>query len=304
MHPTHYLKSCRKSLRLTQEELVAALYHFDDASFSGLTPATLSRWERGAAAPPPNRMAALLRFFQHKTGLPLPCVEPTSEEAAESLVCEERVPGLFKPKNMINDIALQGALPETFELVDLRHHERVDELLELNTMLHQGANTPFTRVSLDHFRHWIDHPGNLFIAVTYKSSFLGLLFVLRLKPEPFERVLTFSLKKSEIEERDFAAPDEEGALYMLSLFSLSPVVATRLFRRFYAHLIASQITTREVGFVSSYEEAWLLAERLGLNERGHVEKEETTIKAFRSDLFALMRTPQAIRLFFSKEPCG
>jgi transcriptional regulator with XRE-family HTH domain len=303
MHPSDYLKTCREKLGKTQEALVEALYHFDDASFAGLTSATLSRWERGMATPPPNRMAALLRFFQHRSGLPLPCVEPTNEKGVESLMSEEEIANLFKPKNMVNDVTMPGASPAMFELVNLRHHERVGELLELNTMLHQGANTPFTQVSYAQFAQWIDHPGNLFIAVTYKASFLGLLFALRLKPKSFEKVLAFSMKKSDLKEADFAAPHEEGSLYLLSLFSLSPVVATLLFRRLYAHLIASQSTSREVGFVSSYEEAWTLAKRLGLDERDSVEMDKKTIKAFRTDLYTMMRTSQAIKIFFSKEPC-
>ena len=91
MHPSDYLKACREKLGMTQEDLVEALYHFDDVSFVGLTPTTLSRWERGVTTPPPNRMAALLRFFQQKEGMPLPCIESTDEEEIELLLCEEKI---------------------------------------------------------------------------------------------------------------------------------------------------------------------------------------------------------------------
>ena len=300
MHIADYLKECRDRLGMTQDALAEALYLFDDRVFEGVTSTTVSRWERGFTAPSVSRIAGLLRFFQEKTRLPLPCVEARDTAEVESLLCDERLHGLFRPKTMVTDLDLRS---DDFRVVNLRHHARAEEILEINEMLHRSVNTPFTQVGLETFKRWMEYPGHLFTTVMYKESFLGLLFSLRLKPESFEEVMAFERMKADLTDEDFAAPHEEGSVYMLSFFSLSQDVATLLFRRFFAHLIAYQKETEKVGYVSSFEEAWQLAKRLGLQESGLSQSGEETVKAFSADLFTLFRTPLAVKVLFPKEHC-
>lgn len=303
MRFSRYLRRCRQRLGLTQEALVTELYLFDDARFEGITPTTVSRWERDVTVPPTGRMADILAYFQSRLDRPLPCVDARDAEAIEALMCEEPIGALFRPKKMVAALSLEHGAEESFELVTLRHHPRAEELLELNAMLHRGVNTPFTRVDTLQFKEWIDHPGNLFAAVTYRTGFLGLLFALRLKPESFDALLRFERKKSDLAPEDFAAPNEEGSVYMLSFFAISQEVATMLFRRFYAHLIANQERTKEAGFISSFEEAQALARRLNLGSAGRKKHEGTEILAFRSDLFALMTSSMALKALFPKPGC-
>ncbi|WP_456450978.1 helix-turn-helix domain-containing protein, partial [Hydrogenimonas sp.] len=303
MRFSDYLKACRERLGLTQEELVTELYLFDDARFEGITPTTMSRWERGATMPPMPRMADIVAYFQTRFGRPLPCVEARDAEEVEALMCEEPIGGLFKPKRMVAGLSLAHDEGEPFSLVNLRHHPRAEELLELNAMLHRSVNTPYTRVDTARFKRWIDHPGNMFAAVTYRTSFLGLLFTLRVKPESFDALLRFEKRKDDLAKEDFAAPNEEGSVYMLSFFAISQEIATMLFRRFYAHLIANQERTKEAGFVSSFEEAQELAHRLNLRTTGRKNHEGTEILAFRTDLFALMTSSMALKALFPKRHC-
>jgi transcriptional regulator with XRE-family HTH domain len=298
-----YLKGCRERLGLTQEELVSELYIFDDERFEGVTPTTLSRWERGTTAPPMGRMAGIVAYFQSRLGSPLPCLKADSAEEIEAMMCGDPIEGLFRPRRMVSDLSLDHDESETFELINLRHHPRAEELLELNAMLHRSVNTPYTRVDTRKFKEWIDFPGNLFIAVTYRSSFLGLLFTLRLRDGAFDDILRFRKRKEALAPEDFAAPNENGSVYMLSFFAISQEIATMLFRRFYAHLIANQARTREVGYISSFDEAQDLAHRLHLRTTDRKKYEETEILAFRSDLFALMTSPMALKALFPKQAC-
>ena len=304
MRFSDYLKTCRERFSLTQEALVTELYLFDDEAFEGITPTTVSRWERGVTSPPPKRMAEILAFFQKRSGEPLPCLGDKDPEEVETLICDTAIETLFRPKKMVADTPLTREEADRFALINLRHHPRADELLELNAMLHRHVNTPFTRVDAASFKKWIEYPGNLFSAVTYRTSFLGLLFSLRLKPAPFDDILSFRHRKADLGRGDFAAPNEEGSVYMLSFFALSQEIATLLFRRFYAHLIANQSSTREVGYVTSFEEALELARRMHLARTGIREGGETPVVAYRSDLFGLMRSPMALKIIFPKEPCG
>jgi len=295
-----YLKTCREELGLTQDALTEALYLFDDELFEGVAPGTLSRWEREVSTPSYRRIEALMRFFQYRFDLPVPCIRTRDAKEAERIMCEEELETLFKPKKMVADLAFQ-AEKIGFETITLRHHPRADELLELNTMLHKSINTPLTRVEEKQFKTWIENPANLFVAVTYKSSFLGLLFALRLKPEIFDAILRLQKRKADLKEEDFAAIDEDGSVYLLSFFALSPHIATQLFRRYYAHLVAYQQNTRETGFVSSFEEALLLAERFGLHQNGETESDGETVLAYRADLFDAMRSTTALKVLFPKK---
>ncbi|WP_456383282.1 helix-turn-helix domain-containing protein [Hydrogenimonas sp.] len=300
MHFATYLKTCRENLGMTQEGLNEALYLFDDETFEGVTATTISRWERGVSVPSYRRIGVSMRFFQERFSLPVPCIRTRDAEEIEWLMCEEALDGLFRPRRMVTDLDF-GKSGEKFGVVTLRHHPRAGELLELNTMLHRSVNTSLTEVGEDRFKGWIENPANLFVAVTYKSSFLGLLFALRLRPESFDAILRFEKRKADLEEEDFAAIDEEGSVYLLSFFALSPHIATLLFRRYYAHLVAYQEKTVETGFVSSFEEALRLAERFGLHRSGETESDGETVLAYRADLFDAMRSTTALKVLFPKK---
>lgn len=304
MQFARYLKTCRENFSMTQDQLVTELYLFDDELFEGVSSTTLSRWERGVTETSFNRMAGIIAYFQSLAKLPLPCLQTKNAEEIEALICDDDIGKLFKPRTMVADIPFDHRPFEPFELISLRHHPRAEELLELNAMFHRSINTPFTRVDTEKFKQWIDYPGNLFLAVTYKTSFLGLLFTLRLKPEKFEKIIDFSMKKDSLRREDFAAPNEEGSIYMLSFFALSQEVATMLFRRFYAHLIANQRQTSEVGFISSFDEAHLIAEKLKLQRTGKQTSSGQEIFAYRAVLSDLMTSPMFLKTLFPRHHCS
>jgi len=300
-----YLKSCRQKAEMTQDEVVHALYLLDEENFAGVNVSTLSRWERGITTPSTARIGTVLSFFQSRFNAPLPCLESSDTESLEKALCEKSLIQLFgRQSRMIVDISWgDEALPH-FEIINLRKHPNAEELLELNFMLHQSVNTGFTKVELANFKRWLEHPAHLFSAVTYRSSFLGLLFALRLKPDSFRKILGFSLKKNELDDKDFASPDEEASIYLLSMFSFSQEVAAMLFNRLFAYLVAHQKNTDELGFLSSFDEAQLLAESMSLKPVSRHFEDNVNIISYRNDLFTLMKSPLGIQTLFPRKECN
>jgi transcriptional regulator with XRE-family HTH domain len=289
---------------MTQDELAEELYLQDAELFAGVNASTLSRWERGTSLPAMKRMERVLAFFQRQAHRPFPCLEERDPASIEAILCERPVRHLFdRQKSMVNHAELEvGELPG-FELVNLRRQGNAEVLLELNSMLHLPANSPFTQVPLEKFRAWLDHPANLFIAVSYRGSFLGLLFTLRLKPEAFDDLLRFRRRKVELELDDFATMEEEGSVYLLSFFALSPAIATTMFTRLFAHLIANQERIREIGIVTSFPDAQDLALKMNLRPTGRHKDGPRTIYAYRNDLYRFFASDLGVKIFFPKHHC-
>jgi transcriptional regulator with XRE-family HTH domain len=298
-----YLRLSRKQLELTQEEFVEKLYLFNDTVFSGINPATLSRWEREISIPSLTRISSIIAYFQEEAKQPLPYVELLHTENMEQLLCEPILSQLFKPKSMVGKLELKTDSYDAFELQSLRHHPNAKELTELITMLHKGVNTPFTQVKESQFNYWMDNPSNLFTTLVYKSILLGLFFVLRLKPESFQKIITFKMRKDELSDIDFAPIGEEASLYILSFYSLTQPVATSLFHRFYAHLITYQSHIKEVGFISSFQEANNLAEKMELQKCGAYFDNNTEIIAYKNDLFSFFKALFTLKVIFPKHSC-
>jgi transcriptional regulator with XRE-family HTH domain len=299
-----FLKQCRERYAITQGELGEELYLQDAELFVGVNSSTLSRWERGISLPSLKRMEGVLAFFQRQAGRPFPCLEDHDPVSIESILCEQPVRHLFdRQKSMVNQVEFDNDTLPPFELENLRRHENAEVLLELNTMLHRPANTPYTRVPPEKFRDWLDHPANLFIAVSYRDSFLGLLFTLRLKPDAFDDLLSFRRRKAELDMEDFATMQEEGSLYLLSFFALSPAIATTMFTRLFAHLIANQERTREIGIVTSFPDAKDLALKMNLRPTDRRKDGSRTIYAYRNDLYRFFASDLGVKIFFPKEHC-
>jgi transcriptional regulator with XRE-family HTH domain len=300
----NFLKLCRETHQITQDELAEALYLQDAELFAGVNSSTLSRWERGVSLPSLKRMEGVLTFFQGRARLPFPCLEENDPQRIEEILCEEPVRHLFdRQKSMVNRIEMKSDLFPSFQLVNLRRHEESDVLLELNTMLHLPVNSPYTQVPLEKFQSWLDHPANLFIAVSYRSSFLGLLFTLRLRPEAFQDILTFQRRKEELTARDFAPMDEEGSIYLLSFFAISPTIATMMFTRLFAHLLANQKVIREIGIITSFPDAQDLALKMNLRPTHRHRDGTETIYAYRNDPYRFFASDLGMKIFFPKQQC-
>jgi transcriptional regulator with XRE-family HTH domain len=292
-------------MSLAQRELVEKMYHYDNKAFSGINPTTISRWERGENLPSYKKIAEILAFFQDYFKTPLPFIESKDINEIENLMNKESISMLFKPKRMVAQIEFDNSLylkESDFKIISLRNHKRADEIIELNSFLHSNYNTKYTQVDIKRFKEWIEYPNNLFIALTYKDTILGLLFMLQLKPESFRKIIDFEIKKSDLNKDDFITNNKDKrSIYLLSLFSLSTNIASRLFARMYAHLIYNQNIVEDIGLVTSFDEAIQLAKRMNLKESGSYRYIDTTIYSYRAKLYDLALSDIAIKSLFTRE---
>lgn len=301
MKISEYIQRCRNGLGLTQDALVHRLYLWDDEAFGGIDSTTISKWERGATAPPMPRLQKLVRFFQEKSGLALPCMGSTDEESMTRELMDGEVARVVgRPRQLIGQVPLTIDFSRGFRLASLRGHPRADELLEIAAMMIESSNPDYSKVSVQKLNEWLEYPANLFQVLSYKSAVLGLLFTLRLKSESFDGILNFTKKKEELTHGDFASEEEPASLYALAYYAMSPRIGTILLARLYAHLIAHQETLQELGIVSPLAEVHRIAENMGLKPTQRRETDPGPLIAYRNDLFIVLSSPPVLKSLFEK----
>ena len=236
-----YLRQCREENQLTQEQLVSDLYSHDIEKFGSLDTRALGKWEQSVTKPKALKQVSIIKYFQKKIGIALPCWNNYSLEEAESHICKVGMGNLIgKTKKLIYNFPSEMMSVDDISVYPVRNFDNMDSLIETNMHLHQSLNHGSSQLSREQFKEWALHPDNLFLACEHKGTFLGLLFSARVKPEVLDRVVNFEMKKNEVTIDDFASFDEIGSMLLLSFFALNPKVATLLFIRLYAHLIANQ----------------------------------------------------------------
>ena len=305
MHFNEYLRSCRENNNLTQEQLVHDLYSYDIESFEGLDTSTLSKWERNITKPKVSRQVNIIKYFQEQTGTALPCWDGYSTEETENLICKAGMHNLIgKRKQLILDFPSEMMHIDDLKVYPVRNADRMDTLINLNMDLHESTNHAFTQISHDQFREWALHPSNLFLVCEYKDGYVGLFFSLRLKPEVFDKLLNFEMKKSEITIDDFASFDERGCSYLLSFYALNHKAATMLFVRYYAHLIANQKSIMDIGGVTILDEAKKLVSNMNLHHyKSMITDDSVEIESYRESLSNVLASENVVRMILSKQEC-
>ena len=305
MYFNQYLKTCRQSSKLTQEQLVHALYSFDIDNFEGLDTAALSKWEGGNTRPTISRQIAIMQYFQELTGTKLPCWEGYSDSEIEDLICNVGMKNLLgKNKQFVSSFPSQNMNVNNMKIHLLRTINNMDTLLEINMDLHQASNHPSTQISLDQFKEWSLHPSSFFIACEYKGIFVGLFFNIKLKQQVFNDMLDFKIKKSDITVNDFALPDEVGCTSILSFYALNAKVATMLFVRYYAYLISNQNVINEIGGVTMQDEAAKIVKNMNLDYSGSMITEDgVKIRSYRQTLSNVFASENVVKMLFMKQEC-
>ena len=300
-----YLKECRENNDLTQEELVNALYIHDIEHFSALDAGTLGKWERNVTKPKAAKQVSIIKFFQKKTGLVLPCWDKYSSKEAAGLICEAGMQNLIgHSKKHIYNFPTQTMSTEDMHVYPLRNFERMDVLIDMHMDIHKDINHPFIQLTKEQFREWALHPDSLFVACEYKNSFVGLSFTVKVKPEIFDKVLKFDMRRDEITTKDFAAYDEVGSSLMLGFFAVNEKAATMLFIRYYSYLIANQRTIDEIGAVSNSTEAIKLISNMNLQfSNSYLTEDNVKIKAYRETLFNTLASEYVVKMILAKQAC-
>lgn len=305
MQFNEYLKSCRENSSLSQEQLVHDLYSHDVESFEALDTSTLSKWERSVTKPKTAKQVSIIKYFQKRSGAVLPCWEKYTIEEAEELICKAGMRNLIgKSKQHIYNFPSNTMSTEDMHVYPLRTFDRMDVLLDMHMQLHQDINHPYIQISKEQFKAWALHPSSMFLACEYKDAFLGFSFTVKIKPEVFDKVLNFQMRRDEITTDDFAMADELGCNLMLGFFAVNEKAATLLFIRYYAYLIANQKTIVEIGAISNSEEAIKLISNMNLQyTQNHMTKDGTKIKAYRQTLFKTLASEYVVKMMLSKQEC-
>ena len=300
-----YIKSCRENLKLTQEQLVQALYLFDTENFEALDANTVSKWERGVVKPLISKQLSLLRFFQQKTELALPCWEGYSTDEAEKEICKVGMKNLVgKSKRLILDFPSNIMQAEDLNIAQLRNSDELETIIDIHLNLDQDYNHGTTEVNAETLQRWALFPGNSFFVCHYKEQFFGLLFSVRLKSETFDRLMRCEIQEKDLTLEDFVGFDEKGSNYMFSFFAMNEKVSAMLFIRYYAHLIAHQKVIEEVGIATMMPEAKKLIESLNLRHDSSLPLTETlTLKTFRAALPNFIASENVLKVILSKQDC-
>lgn len=305
MHFNEYLKSCREHSHLTQEQLVHDLYSYDIESFEGLDTSTVSKWERSITKPPPSKQVNIIKYFQKLTGVALPCWDTYTINETAELICKAGMRNLIgKSKTHIYNYPSEMMSVDDIHIYPLRTFERMDVLIDMHMYLHQSLNHESLQLSKEQFKEWALHPSSLFLACEHKDTFIGLSFTTKVKPEIFDKVLNFEMKRSEITTDDFAAFDEVGSSLMLGFFALNEKAAILLFIRYYAYLIANQKYIADIGAVVNSEDAIKLVSNMNLayyNSR--ITDDKVSIKAYRQTLFNALASEPVVKMILSKQNC-
>ena len=300
-----YLKQCREENQLTQEQLVHDLYSHDTEQFGSLDTGALGKWERGVIKPKASKQVSIIKYFQLRTGISLPCWNDYSIDEAESYICKVGMGNLIgKSKKLIYDFPSEMMSVDDMTVYPVRSYENMDSLIESNMHLHQSLNHESSQLSREQFKEWALHHSNLFLACEHKGTFLGLLFAARVKPEVLDKIVNFKMKKNEVTEDDFASFDEEGSMLLLSFFSLNQKVATLLFIRLYAHLISNQKHIVDIGGITNSDEAKKLVSNMNLKyQNSKVTEDSIKIIGYKQSLSNVLASEYSVKMLLSKQEC-
>lgn len=300
-----YIRACREKSHMTQEELVHALYLFDDALFQGLDTTTMSKWERGITQPKAAKQLQILHFFQQKQHKILPCFDDHSVLNNETLLCKKGVENLIRGKRKELVLSFTGEMMtlENLSIIQARHLENMETFLEVASDIRNSVQPSYTYISAEQMKNWAPHPSHLFFVCRYKGFVIGFLFVLRVKPEVQQEVLHFKKAFSQLKEEDFASYEEPGAHLTTHFYAWNRRSATLLIIRYYAHLIANQHNIVGAGATVYYEEGAEILENMNLRMCDRFEEDGITLHAYCEKLENILLTENVMRMLFTKEDC-
>jgi transcriptional regulator with XRE-family HTH domain len=305
MYFSEYLKTCRESTKLTQEELAERLYGFDTQLFGGLDTGTISKWERAIVQPKLSKQASLIRFFQSLSGIALPCWDHYDADETEAMICQVGMQNLLgRSKELVLNFPSNIMGVDDLKIYQLHDSDMIDKIIDINIDLDKGFNHHLTQLEASHFKAWALNYANTFYYCEYKGQFFGLLFTLRLKPASFGKLMNLELLEQDLSSQDFASTDETGCNYIISFFALNDKAGALLFIRYYAHLIAKQKSIQEIGVAAISEDAKKLIQKMSLPPyASKLLDNGVELQSYRETLANFLTSESIIRLILSKQAC-
>ncbi len=301
MQFNEYLKACRKKYNLTQESLVQELYNFSDV-FAGLDTRTLSRWEIGSTKPTAVKQVIIIQLFQKFSTHIFPCFY--SQENIEEELCRVGVGNLIgNSKEHILNFPTNMFKVDDINISHIRSHADIDLILSMPHSIIEGLTSNYFQITTEHLKEWSLHPSNLLLVAHSNSDFLGMFFTLRLKPESFKKLIAFEMNLIELVDRDFATPDEEACNFPFAFFAYNDKVASLLYLRYYAHLIANQDTIAEVGTTPLLKSGKKLVEKIHLKHIKDKKLDSGTLSSYSAPIEDVLINEDVLRMIFLKQDC-
>lgn len=305
MQFNEYLKKCREGCKLTQEKLAEDLYVHNTELFESLDTGTIGKWERGLTKPKASKQASIINYFQTQTNKALPFLDEYPLEELEGLLCKTGMNNMLgKNKKHIFDFPSEMMSVDDITVSPLHNFTTMDQVIDSNMHLHINMNHPYSQLSRDQFIEWALHPSNLFLFCEHKGASLGILFIARVKPEIYEKIINLEMKKSDICSDDFATYDEMGSHLILSFFALNAKAATLLFIRYYAHLISNQDNIAEIGGLAHADEVKKIASSMNLKFKNSLVTDDgTKITSYSQSLDNILSSEYVVKMLLSKQEC-
>jgi len=296
-----YLRSCRKKYNLTQEQLVQELYNFDDV-FKGLDTRTLIRWEKGTTKPTTEKQVAIIHLFQKFSTHIFPCFY--NQEHVEEELCKVGIKNLIgNSKEHIVNFPSNIFSIEGINISHIRSDNNIDLVLDMPYSIFKGLTSNYFKLTLEVLKSWSLNPNNLFLIAQTNKQFVGMFFILRVKPQVFKKLLSFKMLVNELRDDNFANFTEEACLFPISVFAYNTKVASLLYLHFYAHLIANQDTVIEVGVTPLLDGGKKLAEKMHLTHMLDKKINGKVISAYSSSLENVLINKDVLKIVFLKQEC-
>lgn len=301
MQFNEYLKLCRKKYKLTQENLVQELYNFDEM-FEGLDARTLIRWEKGSTQPTATKQVSIIQLFQKFSTHIFPCFH--NQEKVEEELCKVGIKNLIGiSKEHIVNFPSNIFRVEDINISHIRSHEDIELVLNMPQSIFEGLTSNYFNISIDLLKLWSLNPNNLFLVAQTNNEFVGMFFVLRIKPQSFKKLLAFEMFANEITDENFANFEEEACVFPIAIFAYNDKVATLLYLRYYAHLIANQDTIIEVGTTPLLKGGKKLLEKMHLTHLLDKQVDGKVLSAYSSSLEDVLINEDVLKMIFVKQEC-
>jgi len=295
-----YLKVCRVDCCLTQEEFVNQCYAYDEV-FQGLDVGTLSRWERGVNTPSVDKQIKITRIFQSYTKSVLPCFENYTKEEIEAQLSHNYVKNLIgNSKKHILNFPDSQTLGKEIQLLNIQEISDKQSILKMPSDILRGIAENYYGLTEELLLSWAEHKNNLFVVSEYRGQFFGMMFVLRLKPDVFDDILMFHRELKTLTQEDFAQDEELGCSFPVAFFAYNQRVASLLYLRFYADLIANQAYILEVGNTLILQSVAKLVEKINLKKYKVEKKSYKSRTSYRASLSDVLLSEDVFRMIFQK----
>lgn len=301
MQFNEYLRSCRERYGLTQEQLVQELYNAAD-EFSGLNTVTLSRWELGKTRPSLVKQVGIIKLFQKYSTHFFPCFY--DQQNIEEELCRVGIKNLIgHSKEHILNLPTEAFAFSDINTSHVRSHEDIELMLKMPHAILSGMSNNFFNIDVRHLKSWALHPASLFIVAEHEDQFLGAFFVLRLKPDVFKKIISFEMHINDITQEDISDFQEKACSLPVGFFAYNEKVASLLFLRYYAHLLANQDTIIEVGTTPLLDGGRKIVEAMHLTHIDDLKIENNTVSAYSAPLDDVLLNEDVLRMIFLKQEC-